>query len=237
MQSTTLTDFGKDSHFALIPTGNGRVLYAAPGPMMQWIDTTGTGRVTEAGRRGDDVFASSGNALMYDAGKILKTGGSTQYTGAAASAASYEIDVSRGGAVTTKLTSMIYPRVYHNSVVLPDGRVLIVGGQTFGANFQDSDSVLATEIWDPRTKRFTLAPAVAAPRNYHSIALLLPDGRVLAGGGGLCGNCSTNHPDFQLYEPSYLFDASGNRLARPVISSAPSELALGAPPTSSPTAR
>lgn len=227
MQSSTIGDFGKDSHFALIPTGNGRVLYAAPGPMMQWIDTTGSGRVTDAGRRGDDAFASSANALMYDAGKILKTGGSTLYTGAPASAASYDIDVSRGAAAVTKLSPMIYPRAYHNSVVLPDGRVFIVGGQTFAQNFQDSDSVMATEIWNPRTKQFTLGPATAAPRNYHSVALLLPDARVLSGGGGLCGGCSTNHPDFQLYEPSYLFDANGQPASRPVIQSAPASLALG----------
>lgn len=227
MQSSTLTDFGKDSHFALIPTGNGRVLYAAPGPMMQWVDTTGSGRVTDAGRRGDDGFASSANALMYDAGKILKTGGTSQYTGAAASAASYDIDVSRGSASVTKLTPMIYPRAYHNSVVLPDGKVFIVGGQTFAQNFQDSDSVMATEIWNPRTKQFSLGPVAGAPRNYHSVALLLPDGRVLSGGGGLCGGCSTNHPDFQLYEPGYLFDATGARASRPVIQSAPATLALG----------
>ena len=227
LQSPTITDFGKDSHFAVIPAGNGRVLYAAPGPDMKWLDATGDGEVTDAGRRGDDVFASSGNALMYDAGKVLKTGGSTQYTGAAASAASYDIDVSRGAAVVTKLTPMIYPRVYHNSVALPDGRVFIVGGQTFGQNFQDSDSVMATEIWDPKTQRFSLGANASAPRNYHSIAMLMPDARVLSGGGGLCGGCSTNHPDFQFYEPSYLFDANGNRATRPTLVSAPAELVLG----------
>ena len=36
------------------------------------------------------------------------------------------------------------------------------------------------------------------PRNYHSVALLLPDGRVFSGGGGLCGPCATNHPDAQI---------------------------------------
>ena len=52
-------------------------------------------------------------------------------------------------------------------------------------------------------------------RPYHSIALLLPDARVLVGGGGLCsgdGTCSVNHPNVEIYSPSYLFAG-----ARPTI--------------------
>ena len=31
---------------------------------------------------------------------------------------------------------------------------------------------------------------IAVGRNYHSVGLLLPDGRVFSGGGGLCGTCT-----------------------------------------------
>lgn len=55
------------------------------------------------------------------------------------------------------------------------------------------------------------------PRNYHSAAVLLQDGRVFAGGGGLCGDCDTNHYDAQIFEPPYLFNADGSPAKRPTI--------------------
>jgi galactose oxidase len=67
----------------------------------------------------------------------------------------------------------------------------------------------------------------AIPRAYHSVALLLPDGRVFSGGGGLCGDCTTNHPDAQIYSPPYLFTANGKLRTRPVITKAPAKALTG----------
>ena len=47
-------------------------------------------------------------------------------------------------------------------------------------------------------------------RLYHSTALLLPDGRVMVGGGGAPG--PRNYTDVEYYSPSYLFD--GNTAGR-----------------------
>ena len=63
--------------------------------------------------------------------------------------------------------------------------------------------------------------------HYHSVALLLPDGRVFSGGGGLCNNCTTNHPDGQIYSPPYLFNPDGTPRTRPVITTAPASAAIG----------
>ena len=41
-------------------------------------------------------------------------------------------------------------------------------------------------------------------RLYHSTALLLPDGRLMIGGGGAPG--PRNYTDVEYYSPSYLFD-------------------------------
>ena len=72
-------------------------------------------------------------------------------------------------------------------MVLPDGKVVVFGGQNFPVPFSDNTAVLSAELWDPATEPFTTMAPAAVPRTYHSVALLMPDGRVFTGGGGLCG--------------------------------------------------
>jgi YVTN family beta-propeller protein len=106
--------------------------------------------------------------------------------------------------------------------------VVLIGGQTRAAAFTDDRSVLAPELFDPVTETFTALPPMTVPRNYHSSALLLPDARVLATGGGLCGaGCAANHPDVEILSPHYLFNADGSPATRPVISAAPTQAAHG----------
>lgn len=45
----------------------------------------------------------------------------------------------------------------------------------------------------------------------------MPDATVFLGGGGLCGNCATNHRDGQIWSPPYLFTSSNTRASRPTI--------------------
>jgi hypothetical protein len=122
---------------------------------------------------------------------------------------------------------MAYARAMHNSVVLPNGQVVVIGGQGVPVPFSDDLSVLAPELWDPATESFTTLAPMQTPRNYHSVALLLLDGRVLAGGGGLCGSCSTNHANVEILTPPYLLNADGSAATRPSITSAPATATLG----------
>ena len=98
---------------------------------------------------------------------------------------------------------MAYQRHWATSTVLPDGDVLVTGGGR--ENNGNGGYVTNAEIWDPETGEWT---TVAAPyehaRLYHSAALLLPDGRVMVGGGGAPG--PRNYTDVEYYSPSYLFD-------------------------------
>lgn len=219
--------FRADNHAWLFAVSNGRVFHAGPSKAMHWFDTAGNGSVTAAGNRGTDSDAMNGNAVMYDIGKLLAVGGAPSYDSSNATADATLIDISSGTATTQTIAPMNYQRAFNNSVVLPNGQVVVVGGQTFALPFSDDTAVLTPELWDPTKKTFAPLNAQAVPRTYHSFALLLPDGRVLSGGGGLCGTCSTNHTNVEILTPPYLLNADGSAATRPTITSAPTEAQLG----------
>jgi len=200
---------------------NGKVFHAGPSEDMHWLDVQGNGSVTFAGKRSDDVYSISGTTVMYDVGKILKVGGSIGYgNGTPASEKSYIIDINdENNVIVTKTANDIaFSRTHHNSVVLPNGEVLIVGGLSTARVFFDGGSRLNAEIWNPETNIWRTVAGMQVPRNYHSVSILMMDGRVFSGGGGLCNQCSVNHEDAEIYSPPYLFDSNGNLASRPEIS-------------------
>jgi hypothetical protein len=102
-----------------------------------------------------------------------------------------------------------------NATILPDGTVLVTGGSS-GAGFNNADApVYTTELWDPAQNSFTELASATRYRGYHSIAMLLPDGRVLSSGGD-------NEPNAEVFSPPYLFKG-----ARPVVTSSPSGITYG----------
>jgi len=217
-----------EQHPKVLVAPSGKLFAAGPTPNMQWYDTAGGGSVQFAGRRGDDIYAQNNVTVMFDVGKILTAGGSPQYDAAAgahppASANAYVIDIN-SAVSTRKIKPMRHGRSYANGVILPDGRVLVVGGNGTGKAFTDTDAVFVPEMFDPGKEEWTPMARQATPRTYHSTALLLPDGRVFSGGGGLCGNCGVNHADGEIYSPPYLFKGP-----RPVIRGAPTVVGYNAP--------
>lgn len=106
---------------------------------------------------------------------------------------------------------MLLPRLHLNAVVLPDRTVFVTGG-----SLKQEDEPLArlqAETYDPATGQWQLMAAATVPRLYHSTALLLPDGRVVAAGGNPEGGHSVkwDPPDpeeemrLEVYSPPYLF--------------------------------
>ncbi len=224
-----------DNHLWMFAQSDGYVFQAGPSAQMNWISTSGNGTITSAGNRGTDPYSINGNAVLYDVGKILKVGGAPAYqqsTGTTyATNSAYLIDISAGvgtAPIVTQLTPMSYERAFSNSVVLPNGSVVVIGGQSIPEPFTDSTAILVPEIWNPLTRGFRLLNPMQVPRTYHSTAILLPDGRVFVGGGGQCGaGCAQNHLNAEILTPPYLLNADGSAATRPVITAAPLSVTLG----------
>lgn len=105
---------------------------------------------------------------------------------------------------------MAHSRKYANGVLLADGSLFVVGGNSGGG--VAGGVVLNPELWDGYS--WSQLPPHDTPRTYHSTAVLLPDGRVLSAGG----NTATR--DYQIYKPAYLTNGD----PRPVISAAPATM-------------
>ncbi|MGW4688751.1 discoidin domain-containing protein [Streptomyces sp. NPDC004244] len=221
--------YRSDNHMWLHATSGGKVLQLGPSKQMNWISTGGSGSISAAGTRADSPDAMTGNAVAYDVGKLLTLGGSPAYERTPATRLAYTVDISGQQVRAARTGDMEHARGFSNSVVLPDGKVAVFGGQAYPVPFSDATSVLTPELWDPATGTFTPLATMAIPRNYHSVANLLPDGRIFSGGGGLCGDCATNHADGAVFTPPYLLAADGTPKPRPVITG-------GVPPRAAPGA-
>jgi type 1 glutamine amidotransferase len=220
---------------AFVAPGSG-TLFNVTGTQMYELNpagNNGTGQITlrgtlpgaiaNQGANGNPVGATS-TATMYRPGKILQVGGGWWANGGGpdGARAGFTVDITGGTAspVVTATRPMKYQRHWATSTVLPDGDVLVTGGGR--ENNGNGGYVTNAEIWDPDTGNWS---EVAVPyehaRLYHSAALLLPDGRVMMGGGGTPGPRS--YTDVEYYSPSYLFN--GDQLApRPVINTAPAAI-------------
>src|SRR3989442_6361171 len=108
---------------------------------------------------------------------------------------------------------MSQPRIEMNATILPNGKVLALGG-----SIQDEDAAtasLSADLYDPITNTFGFAGVNTYPRLYHSGSVLLPDATVLLVGGNPMRGAYEQH--IEIYSPSYLFDAVGGLVPRPVI--------------------
>ncbi|MFI6996943.1 Kelch repeat-containing protein [Nocardia sp. NPDC050175] len=77
--------------------------------------------------------------------------------------------------------SMIDARTAPQSVLLADGRVLVVGGTALVGDEYAVPTAFC-EVYDPKTGKWSPTGSLALPRALHR-AVLLPDGSVLALGG------------------------------------------------------
>lgn len=207
----------------LMSAPNGETLYFGPGNGLSTLNTSATGSWRSISRR-DGINRDYGSFASYDIGKILVSGGGP------AVKSTVVIDNLNGSAKVTQAGDLITGRRQHNLTVLPNGTVLATGGISNDAPLVDLNAgVYTAELWNPATGIWQNLSSMQRPRQYHSMALLLPDGRVLVGGGGICGACQTAgylEKNIEIFSPPYLFntDGSGTLAPRPSINSAPSTI-------------
>jgi hypothetical protein len=166
----------------------------------------------------------NGSSVMYRPGRVLYSGGGVNVNAPGPSARTAAvIDLTAATPDWQTVASMNSARVYHTLTMMADGKVLAVGGSPDTDQRIITSGVLTTEVWDPATGIWTTGPSMAAARNYHSTALLMPDGRVLvAGGGHPFGSGDNGQFSAQYYSPAYLFNGP-----RPVVTAAPSGATYG----------
>jgi len=162
-----------------------------------------------------------GSAVQYRPGRILMTGGGPAFLTPALTRAAV-LDTNAPAPAWQSINSMSFGRYMHNLVMLPTGDVLAVGGSAT-VDQQAASGPLPVELWKPDTGTWTRLAALQVPRMYHSTALLLPDGRVLAAGGGH-NSAAPNQFSAQIYSPPYLFKG-----ARPAIGAAPDVVVYATP--------
>lgn len=201
-------------------TPDGKVTTFGPQSTISKIDTDAGGQITLGPERDELPIRRYGSYAMYDIGKVLVAGGTEDEGGPFSYDSAVVIDTATQQTIDT--SPMNYARTQHNLTILADGSVLASGGNTSGAALIDLDAaVLTPEIWSPESGTWQLLNDMKVDRQYHSIALLLPDGRVLTGGGGYCGTCREEgylEQNVEVFSPPYLFSDGSTLAQRPVIS-------------------
>jgi hypothetical protein len=138
------------------------------------------------------------------------------------------VDLDGAHPAFTQAMPMCLGRMHLNLILLPDRTVFTSGGSLK----QESAPLarLQAELFDPATGTWRLMATASVTRLYHSTALLLPDGRVVAAGGNPEGGGSVKWepPDpneemrLELFSPPYL-----SRGPRPTINAAPDQWRYG----------
>src|SRR6266567_3799405 len=205
---------------------NGKVFYSGSTAQSRLFDPvakTWSGVIATTNYGGTRTYGTSVLLPLTPANKykpvVMIMGGGNPST-----ATTEFIDLSAAAPTWTYGPAMSQPRIEMNATILPNGKVLALGG-----SLNDEDTGTAsfnTDIYDPATKTFSTGAANQFPRLYHSNSLLLPDATVLVAGGNPARGTYEQHDE--IYSPPYLFNPDGTAAVRPTITSAtPAALTYG----------
>jgi Galactose oxidase-like, Early set domain/IPT/TIG domain/Glyoxal oxidase N-terminus len=200
---------------------NGKVFYSGSGTTSMLFDPVALSWTTMAttiysGTRtyGTSVLLPLTPANSYDPRVMIMGGGSP------ATSTTEIIDLGASNPVWQSGPSMSQGRIEMNAVILPNGKILAVGGSV---NDEDASTAsLNADLYDPASNSFSSAGANTYPRLYHSVALLLPDATVWFAGGNPQRGSYESH--MEIYRPGYLFNSNGTSATLPTISGAPATI-------------
>ena len=130
-------------------------------------------------------------ATLLPNGKVLLTGGCSTINCVGGELATAEVyDPATG--IFTATGSFMYARHNHTATLMPDGRVVLIGGQNFDGVWPGR-----TETYNPADGTFSSSAIMVNAGSYHS-ALLLSNGKVIVMPCG-CGDAPTGA---HLYDPA-----------------------------------
>jgi Kelch motif len=139
-------------------------------------------------------------ATLLADGRVLVAGGDLGYNANPRALASAELyDPTTG--TWTATGSMTSGRYRHTATLLPNGEVLVAGGNIDSSGVVGIGCCLATaELYDPSTGTWIATGSMNAPRVDHW-ASLLPDGTVLVAGGDAYPNTGLDRFPIERYDP------------------------------------
>lgn len=145
------------------------------------------------------------------------------YNSGGTSKSSMIIDVSSGTPTYTAAANSNFEHMTGQALTLPTGDVLAVGGNSSGDDTKGTP-VFTPEIYSPATNTWKSMANSAKRRTYHSVAALMPDGRVWSAGSSFD---EVQEPNGAFFSPPYLFkqDGSGQLATRPTATGAPGVVA------------
>ena len=206
---------------------DGTVFFAGPGMPTSFL-VVDTGLWTPVDSSWPHA-AGRGSAVMFKPGWVLKSGGTSAADLGEALTSWIDLNVpSETNGLWELVDEMVQAKERHNLVMLPDGKILAIGGQLDGEPYDIP--IMAAEWFDPDPldPHWEQLAVMVRPRGHHSTAVLLGDGRVL-----VCGGDDHLDPEFgtsksaEIFSPPYLFQAGGGLAPRPKIGYAPTAVHHG----------
>ncbi|MFH8389848.1 galactose oxidase-like domain-containing protein [Streptomyces sp. NPDC018036] len=222
---------------ALFLTEGGKLFYPASnagyGPADQgrepglWDPRTNTFQKVP-GLRDADRTETSASVLLPPAQdqKVMILGGGGVGESAKSTARTAVVDLRKGSPAFEDGPDLPQGTRYLNSVIMPDDTVFTTNGSR-DYRGRGASNILKAQFYDPRTNTFHEAASPRVGRNYHSEALLLPDGRVATFGSDPLfddrRNTKLGHFEqrMEIFTPPALH-RDGAR--RPVLGAGPEEL-------------
>ncbi len=130
-------------------------------------------------------------AVLLPSGKVLISGGGINGFNPGSTNTQELFDPATGSFSSTG--NMLSPRTNHGAVLLPNGKVLLMGGSGGGGS---------AELYDPATGTCAATGAMSQNRVYWLVqAVLMANGKVLVGDGGNV-NGAIPKPISEIYDPA-----------------------------------